>query len=845
MKRRHLLYDLQNGYIHDWLILGPAVTPVTSPPEASENARTYSARLLGATDHVTCDFPRPPQELDKIERFDEPLYWEVAHCQDDHLVEKDVAAAVCSYARAWAFTRFTCGGAKSVTLNLTLCCPASVWLNGQHTIYCEHVAAPDDQAAQTFTFTADLKPGRNDLLVRMEQVAAGNMVLAMAMRVEGPPEREVKINVPTITTEPEQRQAWERVLAHAYVDRAIYQRDQMVTIHCDAEMSGEHVGSVRLQQPEGITYGRMDVIFKAETQLEGLLGAQLAAGQMQAVLTPPLEDYYTAGFRARRVLPFIVNAGLYTSEPVGEYDDRLVAVIREAARSSDLLYAEIAKMALGWWAVVDPRGIRAAIARVKRSELDCLDDVLGLVVMRLRMGHYPQFPADILADIDECLLSFNYAPALTAAVDLSVESNQITLYAAQIVAGQVYDKKRMAASSVTGRQERHRGEKLAEVWLRRHAQTGFALWNSHIERTVAALALLADAAKNEDLCALAAVLLDKILFGLAVNSFRGTYAAPRAETRASWLRSGALALEAPLNYLLWGMGGFNAHVKGAVGLGLAGARYHLPELLRTIALDRWPDMLSRERQRVADDETVNTVTFKTPDYLLASAQDYRAGQRGRHEHIWQATLGCDAIVFTNHPTSFSDTDARQAGWWCGNGSLPRVAQWKDALIAIYNLPGDDLLGFTHAFFPAYAFDEHMIERGWAFARQGDGYLALHAAQGMTLVTTGNDARRELRSVGRCNAWLCQMGRADLDGSFEEFRRAILAGSVIVNGLQVEWRTIRNEHLAFAWSGSLHVNGVEEPISGFKHVENPYALAEFPAESMDIGCGEEMLRLNLT
>ena len=115
---------------------------------------------------------------------------------------------------------------------------------------------------------------------------------------------------------------------------------------------------------------------------------------------------------------------------------------------------------------------------------------------------------------------------------------------------------------------------------------------------------------------------------------------------------------------------------------------------------------------------------------------------------------------------------------------------------------------------------------------------------MTLVATGNDALRELRSVGRRNAWLCQMGRAELDGSFEEFCRAVLAGSVVVNGLQVEWHTIRNERLAFDWNGPLLVNGVEEPITGFKHVENPYALAEFPAESMDIGYGEEMMRLHL-
>ena len=115
--------------------------------------------------------------------------------------------------------------------------------------------------------------------------------------------------MPTITEEPEQRQAWEHALEYAHLDRAIYQRDQMVMINCGAEMPGSHVGSVRLQQPDGVIYGRMEVTFKAQAQLEGLLGAQLAAGRMQAVLTPPLEDYYTTGFRARRVLPFTVNMG--------------------------------------------------------------------------------------------------------------------------------------------------------------------------------------------------------------------------------------------------------------------------------------------------------------------------------------------------------------------------------------------------------------------------------------------------------------------------------------------------------------------------------------------------------
>jgi hypothetical protein len=846
---------LNDGYIHDWLVLGPAITPVTAPGEAGEEAAPDRARLLPAADHIACDFPQPPQELDKIEQFGEPLYWEVEHCRDDHLIEKDVTLAAYSYVRAWAFTRISCPGAQTATLRLTACCPANVWLNGRHLAYCAHAAAPDDRTPQTHTIRVDLAPGDNDLLMRLAQIAAGDIVLASAARIENA--AGVQIKVPTITEDPAARQEWEAALAHAHLDRAIYQRDQPVMIICDAEMPGARSGSIRLQQPDGLTYGRMDVTFQAGAQLEGLIGAQMADGPMQAVLTPPIEDYYTQGFRARRVLPFTVNMGVTVSESDDDYDDRLITVIREAARGSDRLYAELAKMALGWWQTLDPRGIRPAMAQVGRGEQGCLDELLGLVTLRVRMGRYPQFPADLLGEVDACLLSFNYTPTQTPALaglceaslwdrpSQFAESDQITLHAAQIIAGQLYGEKLLTAAGLTGEQMRRRGEELATVWLRRHAQTGLACWNSHTERIISALALLADAAEDAGLRDLAAVLLDKTLFGLAVNSFRGAYAAPRAAARASWLRSGSLAPEAPLNYLLWGAGGLNSHLRGAVNLGLAGRNYQMPELLRAIARDRWPDLLSRERQQINDQDYVNTVVYKTPDYLLASAQDHRPGQAGRREQIWQATLSCDALVFTNHPTSFSDADARQAGWWCGNGSLPRVAQRKDALIALYNLPENDVLGFTHAFFPVYAFDEHRIEGGWAFGRVGEGYLALHATAGMALAATGDDAGRELRSAGLRNAWLCQMGRAATDGSFDDFRQAVRAGSVTAGGAQVTWETIRGERLAFGWTGPLLVNGTAEPITGFKHVENPYALAEFPAELMDIGYGEDIVRLHFT
>jgi hypothetical protein len=200
--------------------------------------------------------------------------------------------------------------------------------------------------------------------------------------------------------------------------------------------------------------------------------------------------------------------------------------------------------------------------------------------------------------------------------------------------------------------------------------------------------------------------------------------------------------------------------------------------------------------------------------MLSSAQNYRAGEPGDGEQIWQATLGPDALVFGTHPANMSESDAHRNHFWRGNAILPRVAQWKDALIAVHKLPHDDWMGFTHAYFPVYAFDETIFQNDadghpWAFAREGDGYLALTAAQGIELVRKGPSAYRELRSYGEEDVWLCLMGRMAADGSFEGFQRAVLALEMDFQGPAVHLETLRGDRLSFGWTGPLRVNGVAQ------------------------------------
>jgi hypothetical protein len=337
--------------------------------------------------------------------------------------------------------------------------------------------------------------------------------------------------------------------------------------------------------------------------------------------------------------------------------------------------------------------------------------------------------------------------------------------------------------------------------------------------------------------------MDKMLFTIAVNSYKGVLGSTHGRSYAPMIRSGQLEPTSGICRLLWGQGIFNQHLRGVVAM--ACTEYEFPMMIADIATKLFDEMWDRERHVISEaGDEVNKVTYKTPDTMLSSAQDYRPGEKGYQQHIWQATLGPDAVVFTTHPACMSEEGAHRPNFWAGNYVLPRVAQWKDVLLALYRLPEDDWMGFTHAHFPTYAFDETEVGETWAFARKGDGYLALGASQGLTLVKRGPAAYHELRSYGQQQVWVCQMGREAVDGSFEAFKERVLGTTFEVEGLGVTFETLRDETLTFDWEGPLRRNGEEQPITGFKHYENPYCVEELPAEKIDIGFGAFVMRLQI-
>ncbi|MBK8136727.1 MAG: hypothetical protein IPK52_12970 [Chloroflexi bacterium] len=121
---------------------------------------------------------------------------------------------------------------------------------------------------------------------------------------------------------------------------------------------------------------------------------------------------------------------------------------------------------------------------------------------------------------------------------------------------------------------------------------------------------------------------------------------------------------------------------------------------------------------------IRTITRRTSDYMLSAVVDHRPGAMGVQEHLWQATLGPEAVVFTNYPGNNQQHGQARPNFWAGSVKLPRVAMTGATVICLYRIDPDIGLGFSHAYFPTAYFDEWLIDGQWAFARSGSGYVAL-------------------------------------------------------------------------------------------------------------------------
>lgn len=254
---------------------------------------------------------------------------------------------------------------------------------------------------------------------------------------------------------------------------------------------------------------------------------------------------------------------------------------------------------------------------------------------------------------------------------------------------------------------------------------------------------------------------------------------------------------------------------------------------------------------------VDTYTYRSPDVMLSTAQDYRPGMFSEQVHAWQATLDEHALVFTTHPKNEPQVGTRwpdDDGYWTGSGSLPRSAQYGTALINIYApqfanagppLDSFSYLPYTHSYFPQEYFDEVVRDGNWTFGRKGNGYVALWSYRPVhwrsfdpnVYFTHGLTQPFDLvADGGPDNVWITEVGDASQWKTFDAFRVAMNAAPIAVQprpeqngipgGFDVQYGSPSEGTMQFGWTGPLRVDGRDVALHTDERIDNPWVQVPF-------------------
>jgi hypothetical protein len=208
-------------------------------------------------------------------------------------------------------------------------------------------------------------------------------------------------------------------------------------------------------------------------------------------------------------------------------------------------------------------------------------------------------------------------------------------------------------------------------------------------------------------------------------------------------------------------------------------------------------------------QRANTYTYRTPDYMIATAQAYHPGTYGDQHHIWTATLSEEVAVFTTHPAAMRSTDGKvnSPGYWIGNGRVPHSVQHESVVLSLYQIPEqpgfleETVFDFTHAYFPRDKFGELVIDGRYAFARHRNTLVAFIGRNPLAYAE-GSD--EDLIQQGRDAYWIFEASTVEVEGGLDAFADRIRGNAVEYSDATLVYESFDRSHQV-EFGGEFHVN----------------------------------------
>jgi hypothetical protein len=429
------------------------------------------------------------------------------------------------------------------------------------------------------------------------------------------------------------------------------------------------------------------------------------------------------------------------------------------------------------------------------SRMDCSDFMLCAIIRYIK-----NYPAEdgLKARVKEVLLNFRYWMDEEGSDGMCFwsENHSLMFYTCAMNAGEIYPEEVFTRSGLTGKQLYEKSRKRVYEWLCDVENNGFEEFLSgvYMSITFAALLNVIDYS-DEEIVKKATKVTDTLLYMVALHTFQGVVIAPQGRVYRDVIYPFRMGIQTLVNLM-------NPETPYTYGEGwlsfYATSSYKIPKHLA--------ELMKEEAESVYHTGNAQIVLEKKRNYCMTSVQSpredtsfqrwenisfltdcdvqsheyvksinerfhgttcFEPGVYGYQQHLWNAALHPDTIVFVNHPGGPCDESSLRPGYWFGNGVMPAVKQEGAAIASIYVIPEEHPIDFTHIHWPESCFDQWYEKDNWLVGKRNEGYVGIWSSEEKVPY---NDQlfHAEYRIYSRSTAYLCICSDTTKCSSLEEF-----------------------------------------------------------------------------
>lgn len=830
-KTNELQFPLYHRYVNRWLVSRVQETPVqgervalhgaeneklNAHPKDKPGEEAFVAARRAAPRGLPARLdPRPGGEVGDegaASRFS--VYWPFGDIGLTFAWDCETPACL----SAWACTELEAAEDGPRPFDLITCGSAALWCNGSKvaevTPYCHNTPVPA-------RIQLPLRRGRNRLLVFFDNYAERDATVILRLRDEGAGPEPVQC-LPAGGGNAARLAAAERVMTSLSFRRNHF-TEGPVLLDYDRQAAAA-AAPCELRFYGGTEENRKGGVFFDRTVRLDPEAGQVSLGDCDTLpmgfllLTVSLE---AEGECLRRDLGVEIHAlsRLPRQAAPTVAGRKRQALELLAAWGEQNTNRALALLATGG-SVAEAEKLLAIQSDYIRRRFDCSDFYLVYYPYILRT--FGSRGSGVLSakteqELTDCLLGFRYwldEPGNDAMWFWS-ENHALMFHTCQLLAGELFPDRVFTNSGRTGLQMQQIAKERLTRWFGTFRREGFTEWNSSPYLPIDTLGFGSLYAFSRDpaMRALGKEGLDFAYYLLAVHGQKGIFAASSGRTYIKEQFGNWSNCPSGLSWIGYGFGVPGHAGKGIVSLCLSD--YEPPAEYRPwFAVAPGQELICQCTQ--GNDGYVDLYTYKTADYLMTSAVDFHPGEPGCQENPFQLTFNATAQLWVTHPGERVVFGAARPSYWAGNGTLPKVDQYKGFAGLIYDIDPDHPVDFTHLYLPAMEFDRCVLRDHWAFVQKGEAWAGVYCSAPLTMVTEGATARRECRAPGRRVIWLVRAAQADEFPTLDAFIAAMEAAPLHADaeGRRYSFRDPVYGPLRCGWQGPLVHDGAPMRYQGY-------------------------------